>query len=214
MIPVFFIISIAIVILINFGPRKAERESREATEAFLAKEAKSNTTRKKDISNLDFITIPPCLSTPTELDSEEIRSTEAELLSLSDKKIVNFTGITNTDLKLTYGTANLDTLSEYDNNYMKLVRLIYKYARLLNDEGLKDKAAEVLEFGMNINTDISANYTLLASIYKEQSRNEDIKKVIEKAEALNSMTKKKLLNDLNAILDSSASENTAHTSDV
>ncbi len=211
MIPIFFIITIFIVLLINFGPRKAERQSREATEAFLEKEAKSNTTRKKDISNLDFITIPPCLSTPTGLDSEEIQSTEAELLSLSERKIVNFTGITNTDLKLTYGTANLDTLSEYDNNYMKLVRLIYKYARLLYDESLKERAAEVLEFGMNINSDISANYTLLAQIYKEQNRIPDIKKVIEKAEALNSMTKKKLLNDLHVILGSTASESTPRT---
>lgn len=208
MIPVFFALLMIVVLIINFGPRKAERESRDATEAFLEKERLSNATHKKDISNLDFITIPACLSTPTGLVSEEIKDTERQISTLSDKKIVNFTGITNTDLKLTYGTANLDTLSEYDNNYMKLVRLLQKYASLLYEEGWKDKAAQVLEFGLSINTDVSATYTLLAQIYKEQNRSDDIKKVIEQAEGLNSMTKNKLLKDLNEILDSTGSEST------
>ncbi|MCQ2538689.1 MAG: hypothetical protein MJ124_09840 [Lachnospiraceae bacterium] len=191
-----------IVILVNFVSKRAERQNQQTTQAFIEKEQMANTTRKKDISNLDFITIPVCISTPTGLISEEITDTEQQLSALSEKKIVNFTGITNTELKLAYGAPNIDILSEYDNNYLKLVRLLQKYATLLYDNNLKDKAIEVLEFSLSTKSDISASYTLLARIYKEQGRTEDIKKVIEKAESLDSMTKGKLLKDLNEILDS------------
>ena len=132
--------------------------------------------------------------------SEEIAETEKQIAALRDQKIVNFTGITNTDLKLTYGAANIDALSEYDNNYLKLVRLIVKYAKQLIDAGLTEKAKEILEFGVSVKTDVSANYTLLAKLYKDEGNNEKLREIRLIAEQLNSLTKAKLLRDLDDIL--------------
>ncbi len=198
--PVFLIVSMILVFLINIVSKRNQRDAEAEERAFIEKEQKANTTRRKDISNLDFITIPPCLSSPSGLLSEEIAETEKQIAALQDKKIVNFTGITNTDLKLTYGAANIDALSEYDNNYLKLVRLIVKYAKQLIDAGLTEKAKEILEFGMSVNTDVSANYTLLAKLYKDEGNTEKIKEIRLIAEQLNSLTKAKLLRDLDDIL--------------
>ncbi len=198
--PVFLIVSMILVFLINIVSKRNQRDAEAEERAFIEKEQKANTTRRKDISNLDFITIPPCLSSPSGLLSEEIAETEKQIAALQDKKIVNFTGITNTDLKLTYGAANIDALSEYDNNYLKLVRLIVKYAKQLIDAGLTEKAKEILEFGMSVKTDVSANYTLLAKLYKDEGNTEKIKEIRLIAEQLNSLTKAKLLRDLDDIL--------------
>ncbi|MBP5249016.1 MAG: hypothetical protein J6Z46_03325 [Lachnospiraceae bacterium] len=198
--PVFLIISMILVFLINVVSKRNQRDTEAEERAFREKEQRANTTRRKDISNLDFITIPPCLSSPSGLLSEEIAETEKQIAALRDQKIVNFTGITNTDLKLTYGAANIDALSEYDNNYLKLVRLIVKYAKQLIDAGLTEKAKEILEFGVSVKTDVSANYTLLAKLYKDEGNNEKLREIRLIAEQLNSLTKAKLLRDLDDIL--------------
>ena len=92
---------------------------------------------------------------------------------------------------------------EYDKNYLELVRSLYRYGKLLYEQGLADEAATVLNYALSIKTDISANYTLLATIYKEKNDMEGINSVISAAEELTSMTKKALLANLVAIRDSS-----------
>ncbi len=197
-IPVFFLVVIVITVLIKISISKSEKSEKEIRDAFWARENEANTTRRKDITNLDFITIPPNISSVSGLVSQEILDTEAEIRALSDKKIVNFTGMTNTELKLTYGAPNFDLLSEYDNNYTKLVRLINKYGRLLFDEKCYDKAREVLEFGVSVGTDIGSTYTPPAEIYKLTGTPEKTDDLIEKAACLNSLTKASLLEKLNA----------------
>ena len=55
------------------------------------------------------------------------------LNSLKDEQIVNFTGISNTDLKLSFGAANLPTLSRFDQNYTLLARALHAQYRQLAD---------------------------------------------------------------------------------
>ncbi len=198
-IPVFLVSIFVVILLVSLVARRNDKSYNEKEREYQDKIRRSNMTTKKDISNLDFITIPPCLSSTSGLDSEEIKETEKQIAELSDKKIVNFTGISNTDLKLTYGTANIDFLSEYDNNYLKLVRLVVKYSSLLIEAGMKDKAREILEFGVSVKSDVSSNYTMLASLYKEAGRTDDLENLRRSAEALSSLTKNKLLKDLDSI---------------
>ena len=205
-IPVFLASIFVAILLVSLVVKRNQRDYDEKEREYHDKIRRSNMTSRKDISNLDFITIPPCLSSTSGLESEEIKETEKQIADLSDKKIVNFTGISNTDLKLTYGTANIDFLSEYDNNYLKLVRLIVKYAGQLVDAGLTEKAEKILEFGVDINSDVSANYTMLAKLYKDSGREKDIPGIREKAEQLTSLTKAKLLKDLDDIINNDIQE--------
>ena len=45
--------------------------------------------------------------------------------ALKEKKILNLSGFTNTDLKLEYGVGNLTELTDYDNNYVTLSRSLH-----------------------------------------------------------------------------------------
>ena len=206
MIPVFFIITILLVLWVHYQKRHTDRIASQSSEAFWERERQANLTRKKDISNLDYIHVPVNTLPFPETDSEEISDIQKHILNLASGKIVNFTGVSNTDLKLQYGAPNINILMEYDKNYLELVRSLYRYGKLLYDKQLTDEALSVLKYAQSIKTDISANYTLLATIYKEKNDLEGINSVISAAEELTSMTKKALLANLVAIRDSSVGQ--------
>lgn len=206
MIPVFFIITILLVLWVHYQKRRTDRIATQSSEQFWEREHQANLTRKKDISNLDYIHVPVNTLPFPETDSEEIGDIQKHIYNLASGKIVNFTGKSNTDLKLEYGAPNINLLMEYDKNYLELVRSLYRYGKLLYDKQLTDEAASVLEYALSIKTDISANYTLLATIYKEKNNAEGINSVISAAEELTSMTKKALLSNLMAIRDSAVGQ--------
>ena len=203
MLPLFFTLTLLLMIWIYYQKSRTDRSAKSAHESFWEKERKANLTRKKDISELDYIVIPIEQLPFPALEDEEIKEVQKRLQKLATEKIVNFTGITNTELKLQYGAPNIELLMAFDKNYLELVRTLYRYAKLLYDRGYIEEATAILEYGISIKTDVSANYTLLASIYKEQNDTKRIDFIISQAEMLNSLTKKSLLNSLIAIRDSS-----------
>lgn len=200
MIPAFFIVTIIFIGWIYYEKTHSDRIMHQQKEAFWEKETRANLTRKADISGLNYITVPLERLPLHENCDEDLAQYEDFLRKLASKKIVNFTGTSNTDLKLTYGAPNIDFLKECDQNYLELVRTLYRYGKLLYERGNREEAKSVLEYGLEIGTDISANYTLLATIYKEENAVDRIDFVIECAEKLNSMTKNALLNSLHQLL--------------
>ncbi|MGN0160193.1 MAG: hypothetical protein ACI4AQ_02260 [Lachnospiraceae bacterium] len=140
----------------------------EQTKAFWEKERQANLTRRKNIDNLDYITICwealPFLENP----SEKIANCEKDMRSLEGQKILNLNGISNTDLKLTYGVANLPQLTEYDTNYLRLNSILAKWGQALLDEGYTEEARKVLELGVETGCDSSSIYLTLKSIYDSQ----------------------------------------------
>lgn len=206
MIPVFLLLVVILALWIRYQSTHTDRSAAQKREAFLERERQANLTRKKDISNLDYIHVPVSGLPFPETNQEEITDIQKHILTLASGKIVNFTGLSNTDLKLKYGAPNIDLLMEYDKNYLELVRSLYRYGKLLYDLGKKDESAAILEYAISIQTDISANYTLLATIYKEKNDISRINYIISQAEELTSMTKKALLSNLMAIRDSAISE--------
>lgn len=206
MIPVFFVLTLLLMLWIYYQKSRTDRSAKAVHDAFWEKERLANTTRKKDISGLDYITIPVEELPFPNLNDEEITEVQKRLQTLAGEKIVNFTGITNTELKLQYGAPNIELLMAFDKNYLELVRSLYRYGKLLYERGYKKEATTILEYGISIKTDVSANYTLLASIYKEENDTKRIDFLISQAETLNSLTKNSLLANLMAIRNSSISQ--------
>ena len=118
------------------------------------------------------------------------------IISLSELPIVNFTGISNTDLKLRYGAPNIDLLISYDQNYTLLVRTLQQWAQLLYDNGYIDEARQLLEFSVSTGTDVSATYRLLCQIYREQNTPDKISNLYPIAEMLNSAMQKTIVRTL------------------
>ena len=170
---------IIILIVLQFAIKKSTRNHKTRNEEFLDRETKANQVRRKDISRLNYISIPdnlPLINSGNDTfdrlmaeDSRMKRSYDT-IQSLRDKKILNLTGISNTELKLSYGAANL-----------------------------KDAAA-YLEYGISIKSDISSNYIDLAIIYASYGRKELISALKEQASQLKSLSRDSIISQLDDIL--------------
>jgi len=158
---------IVLIVLFNISSRKVSRKVEQQEADFWEKERAANSVRKKSLENLEYIHIPTqLLPFETYGENDILRKAEEEILALKDEKIVNFTGITNTDLKLEYGAANITALTQYDLNYTALVVALQKWGQELYNQGRFEDACTVLEFAVKTRTDISGTYRLLIDMYK------------------------------------------------
>lgn len=175
---------------------RSSRSYKKKQDAFWEKEQRANLTRKQDISGLDYIQIPLDTFPVGRFHDEQLSRLEQELESLSSKKILNLSGISNTDLKLQYGAANLPELSECDAQFTKLARTITAYGERLSQLGHWQDAACVLEFGVLCKTDISKNYTLLGSIYREHGFLDKAESLAETVRGMDLLLKDSILKQL------------------
>lgn len=181
-------IALSIVIAINVK-RQAKR-SKSTDEDFWSREARANSVRRKSLDGLKYITIP-LEAFPTHLLNEnpDVLECIETMESLTSRKIVNLTGWSNTDLKLEYGTANINLLTEYDQNYTVLVRTLQKWAELLTDAGYRKEALPLLEFAIATGTDVSRTYYLLAEYYASLGQYRDIDRLRQTAKNLRSVNR-------------------------
>lgn len=168
---------------------QATKKDKERQDAFWKKEEEANATRRQDISNLPYIKIPT-ENLPFGIGSDaKIRDAEALLQELASLEILNLTGISNTDLKLMYGAANLPFLTECDDRFAAMCQALHTWGELLLDEGCINEARTVFEYAISAGSDISKTYLLLADIYKQLDKPHLISNLIPQAEQLNSLSK-------------------------
>ena len=146
--PIFLIFIILFVLWVRYETQKNSRIETEDNQGFLERERQANFTRKADLTSLDYIVVPldelpfagsygevkSSYSLPeglSELTKSEILDCEQKIIALSHKKILNLGHMSNTDIKMEYGVANLQILIQYDENSSKLARLLAKWGKLL-----------------------------------------------------------------------------------
>ena len=170
--------------------RKADKLYTKRNSAFWEKESESNNTRRKSLDLLDYIKIPvEQLPIHVLTNDTTVSACLDTLHRLEQTKIVNLTGITNTDLKMQYGVANLNDLTEYDQNFTELVTTLQTWAKALYDADYITEASVILEYAVKIHSDVTATYLLLAKIYDQAGQIEKITELINKAGELNSLSK-------------------------
>lgn len=191
------------ILVLRHSIRRNRNLSEKAEKDFWARESEANSVRKKSLDNLEYISIPMGnLPMDVRTDDETIESVVGEITDLSSAKIVNFTGYTNTDLKLEYGAPNLTVLTEYDNNYTLLVQLLQKWTERLMSLGEEESAAKVCEFGMSINADAGSLYRTLLKYYLKTGNDEGVAKIYDTVSSLQSAGKNAMLRSLDEIKDS------------
>ena len=165
--------------------------------AALEREHKANGVRKQSLDELNYIEIPFEYLPFDESITDETLINDMNLIKgFSDKKIVNFTGISNTDLKERYGVANLTLLTEYDQNFTSLVKALDSWGEhLINLEMIED-ARVVLEYAVSIESDIKSTYVALAGIYAESFEFDQIDVLKSHAENLKSLMQMPILRAL------------------
>lgn len=181
-----FIIAIAV--------SKSNKTAAVQQQKYWQREMAANNTRRKPLDDLHYIKLPMEIF-PMDLlpDVPKVNDYRQIILSLSECPIVNFTGISNTDLKLRYGAPNIELLTSYDQNYTLLVRTVQQWAQALYDAGYMAEACQLLEFAVSTETDVSGTYRLLCEIYHKQGTPDKIAGLLPIAESLNSAMKKPIV---------------------
>ena len=191
--PFFLIFLIWLSIRIKGLDAKQEQQQAE----FWAKERKANATPAKDISNLRYITIPIDKFPLNFSNDEKVIEIEKELQELSTHKLLNLTGISNTDLKLEYGLPNFETMSKIGEDYDRVCVLLNAYAKALIEAGRDEAAENILEFAVGTGSDISESYIMLADCYKKRSQSEKLSFLRERVSNSSLLLKNSILNKIN-----------------
>ena len=165
----FFTIALILIILFQVRTHQVNIKEKEIDRDFWKREHDANFTRKKSLDSLSLVHIPadrlPFSVPLQDAAAKEAASTVQNLVD-QGAKIANLTGLSNTDLKLEWGTANLPALTEFDDNYTTLVKALHAWGKGLFDAGFYEEAAEVLEFSVSTRSDIRASYELLVDLYQ------------------------------------------------
>ena len=194
----FLSIFIIVTIYIAIRRSSAMHSEQQIWEDFRAREQEANWTRKQDISNLAYIKLPLDALPLGKFDDEALASYETALRDLSTQPICNLNGISNTDLKLRYGPANLNTLSQCDTNYSTLVSLLANYGEKLFELSHPTEAKQVLEYSLTLGSDVGKAYELLATIYEYEGQPEKIDALYESAQKITSIRRNSILRKLDA----------------
>ena len=199
---------IILIIILQFAIKRSSRNHKSRNQQFLERESRANQVRRKDISNLNYISIPdnlPLINSGNETFNQLLSNNSGMMRSyntitgLKDKKILNLTGISNTELKLSYGAANLTELTEYDDNFTKFVSMLPDYYNRLKDAGYESLGNELLELAVEQGADSKNVYSLLANAFISMSKADRLAELIEKAKQLNSLSRDGIVSMLESL---------------
>ncbi len=194
----FIILSLCYVIArsIAFTTRNIEKSKN----SFIAREAKANSTRRQDISQLKYIEIDMGKIPVDTAKAVGCTKIIEELEALCHKKILNLSMYSNTDLKLMYGPANLEELSICDNNFTELIRLLNTLAKeLINEPNNAEATITLLEYAVEIGSDITATYVMLGQLYRDKGDSEKLNRLIKNARKITSLSGKTIVSRLTQI---------------
>ena len=189
----FFLI---FLIWLTFRIKSLDAKQEQQQADFWAKEKAASITPAKDISNLSYITIPIEKFPLNFSNDEKVLEIEKELTELSTHKLLNLTGMSNTDLKLTYGAPNFEVMSQIGEDFDRACVLLNSYAKVLREADKEADAKNVLEFAVGIGTDISESYVMLADCYKKSSQTEKLSFLRERISNSNLLLKNSILNKI------------------
>lgn len=176
----------------KLSTRRDEKEE----EKFWERERRANSTRRKPIDHLNYITIPDNLPYDVCTDNAEIQSVISTLNGLKNNKILNLTGYSNTDLKLEYGAPNITILSTADQNYTTMVTTMQKWADVLIAADHTKEAITIMEFMITTNVDIGKTYRILANHYISSGNRPAFENLITVASSLKSLNRDSIVNSL------------------
>lgn len=197
--PLFFICFIVFVFIFRVKIRKNDSTQTAENEAFWERENRANFSRTRDISQLDYITVPegalPYSITQPITDERE-EDLEQQVKDTSKRKMLNLSAYTNTDLKEQYGVANLEELSNCDQNFLLFIRSLANWGVYLYEKNDIPRAKQIMEYSLSIGSDISSVYITLGHIYAKEDNIHKIDELIATVEQSDFALKATMLKQL------------------
>lgn len=199
--PVFFICFIVFVIWVQVKIKHSKNTS-AWDEEFWEREAQANFVRKKDIEHLDYIQIQEKDLPFSDTATGEEKDRQERVRKLLQKKMLNLSGMTNTDIKMEYGTANFPILSEYDQNFSLFIRELGLWGCYLHENIPEEdrRAMKILEYAVSLGSDITNTYVTLADIYRSRNEITKIQQLIQQVEDSDFYMKDSIIKQLNKVI--------------
>ncbi len=197
--PIILGLFLLFIIWFQYQKRKSSKVEQDERASFIKRESEANLTRKQDISNLDYLSLPTTGLPLKNGRDKTLNHYIKTYLSYIDKKIINLSHYSNTELKEQFGLANLATLSQYDENFYSLTKLLNDWGLHLFEVNKLNEATQVLELAITIKTEITQCYVNLATIYAKQQRLEKIAFVKNSYSSLTESPSEKVLGELDKL---------------
>ncbi len=200
--PIILIFFILFIIWVNVKTKRGTENNSKWDTAYWEKERKANFVRRKDISDLDYITISEEELPFSDTAEGEEKYRQDEVRRILSCKSLNLSGMSNADIKLKYGTANFPELSMYDQNYILLIRNLGLWGSYLhkNCDGQDSRAKIILERAVSLGSDIKDTYVSLTEIYLAEHHPEKVQELIRHVEDSDFDLKISLLRTLHELL--------------
>ena len=196
--PIFTSI-ILLVIIFQINLRRINKKEAQQEKEYWERERAAFIAPRKDISGLDYIKMPAELPLDFPIEDKKAEELRTRLINLSKQKIINLYGMSNTDIRLTYGALNFETLSMADTRYLIFIRTLSELAGVYYDQGFIDEARTILEYAIDIDSDVRNTYVLLTKIYKAAGETEKVAGLKEKAENIKTLSRDGVVAALNEI---------------
>lgn len=206
--PFIFISFIVFVLWVRVKIKQSSKQKSTWDDEFWSREQEANFVRKKDISNLDYIQIAEKDLPFSDTAVDEEKRYQDQVRNFLDKKMINLSGMTNTDIKLAYGTANFPILSEYDQNFTVFLRNLVFWGKYLYKSIPEEdvRARQILEYAVSLGSDITDNYIILAEIYLQKHETEKIRQLTEHVEQSDFFMKNSILKQLSQMTGTESNE--------
>lgn len=199
-------IFLAFIVFLAIRYRSIDQAQKQVQEDFWERELKANSTIGIDINTLDYLHLPIERFPFGKCSTPEIEAIESELRELSEKPLLNLTGITNTELKLTYGVPNFDKMSAIGEDFDRATILLNDYSRLLIENEMPSEAIPVLEYAVGVKTDISSSYTMLSDLYAAANSFEKLSRLRDMVENTTLILKPSILAHIDELLSQNTVE--------
>ena len=181
-ISVYLFCFLVFIVWLRYEQRKINKYEQKVSDEFWAREEQANRTRKKDISHLPLLHIDESEIPLTSVTTEEIEHNLKQIRQIIKKPMLDLSEYSNTDLKLAYGVANFNTLSEYDETYNLFLVSLTNLARSYRREKLWEAAEKTYRLALSYGSKKLCDYTELASVLLELDAPEQVSELIQQVE--------------------------------
>ena len=185
-------------LVINNAIRRSNARSKKAMDEFWERERSSFKAPSRSVSDLEYITFPDDLPLNISTDDPQIKEYQETLVNITKNKVLDLSGISNTDIRMAYGSKNMEELSRADQRYTTLCRILNSLSKAYMKTGHSAEALTLLEFAISCGSDIKESWMLLGQYHMDRDEREEMDKLIERAAGLpeDSHTKRDILKEL------------------
>ncbi len=181
-VPVYLICFLTFGMWLFYKQRRSQQQEKNASDEFWAREARANSTRKKDISDIPLLHVKESEIPVADTENESILYYIGHIRELIKTPMADLSEYSNTDLKLAYGVGNFKLLSEYDENFNNFLMALSNLARTYTQEGLLSNAEQTYRLALHYGSRRVSDYTELAEIYLKMDQPEHVTALIEETE--------------------------------